>query len=1066
MLTYTFAMAQQRDVSGRVVDGSGDGVPFASIRVKGSSTGVTSDADGKFSLRVKSIDELIISATGFTTKQLSVGNSSSLNVILDKDVRSQETIVVVATAFGVKKSQRNQISSAQVITGDQINTTRQPNLVTALAGKVVGTQVRSQSSAKLNSQPDLRVRGGASLTGDRGAIYVVDGTIVNSFDINPDDIESTTVLKGANATVLFGDRAANGAVVITTKSRGKKNELGVEVSQSVTFDQISILPRYQDKYAGGDGGFRTLKYVAGMPTSWQPLDGKKYHDFTDDASWGPRIDGSEYIPWYALIPGTKYSGKTASLTAQPNNIRNFWEKGITSNFNVQTSKTTENSFIRLSYTNQDIKGILPTTSSKRHTIGFKTDYDINKYVSVGINYNFTAQKIFGEFADGYSNQSTGNFGSWFHRNLDTKIMKELAGTLTPAGTLATWNFRVNPGAYNAANPRGFFGANFWYNTYDYFNNISNTQDRQRSFGDAHIILKPIKDLSIKGTIRRNQLTTYLENYTKSVLQNSGLQTSLLADYTTQSTNFQENNYEFVANYRKNVKDFDFDLLAGGNILDQKTQNNFASTENGLKTEDLYAVSNSAANPTITNARQRVQNRSVFSQLDVNYKKFLNLSGAIRSDWYSVLPKNNNNLISKAFGAGFIFSDVLKDKISWLSYGKVYGSYGQKPLAPLGFGQTDLIYTLNQNSWGSNPLQSTPNTNIDPNIEGILISTKEYGLDLKFFKSRFGLNLSYYDEFIDREPATVSVSGASGFTGQFKNVGQITRKGIEIESFYKIIQKKNFKWDVNFNIAKILENKVLDVDGKPETNDQRILLQGGAFGARFARAFQVEGKSAYQLIGGGIKRNENGVPILNIGAGTSNDGSFQTDVNKEWGSTIPTVTGGLANTLRYKNFNLAVNIDYQFGGQFFSLTEMWGSFSGLLEWTAGVNNRGKEMRDDVNQGGGIHVVGVAVDGKTPVDMYMPAQDYFHQFYNNQIAEPFIHSLSFVKLREVSLGYDFNVKGWGIKWLKGANFSVISRNPLLIYKKSQNFDPSEISNLYGEDGQLPPTRSMGVNLRVSF
>jgi TonB-linked SusC/RagA family outer membrane protein len=1066
MLTCTLAMAQQRDVSGRVVDGSGDGVPFASIKVKGSSTGVTSDAEGKFALRVKSSDELIITATGFQTKQLSVGNSATLSISLDKDVKSQETIVVIGTAFGIKKSQRNQISSAQVITGEQINTTRQPNLVSALAGKVVGTQVRGQSGAKLNAQADLRVRGGSSLGFDRPAIYVVDGTIVNSFDINPDDIETSTVLKGANATVLFGDRAANGAVVITTKGRGKKNDFGVDVSQSVTFDQISILPRYQDKYAGGDGGFRTFKYVAGMPASWQPLDGKKYHDFTDDASWGPRIDGSEYIPWYALIPGTKYSGKTASLTAQPNNVRNFFEKGITSNFNVQTSKTTENSFIRLSYTNQDIKGILPTTSSKRHTIGFKTDYDISKYVSVGINYNLTTQKIVGEFADGYSNQSTGNFGSWFHRDLDTKILKELNGTLTPAGTLASWNFRVNPNAYNPANPRGFFGANFWYNTYDYFNNISNAQERQRSYGDIHIEIKPITGLVLRGTVRRNQLTTYLENLTRSKLQFSGLQTSLLADYTTQSTNFQEQNYEFFANYRKTVKDFGFDLLGGANELDQKTQNSFASTENGLKTDDLYAVSNSAANPTVTNTRQRVKNRSVFSQLDINYKKFLNISGSIRSDWYSVLQAGNNNLVSKSFGAGFIFSDVLKDQAPWLSYGKLYGSYGEKPLAPLSFAQNSLAYTLNQNSFGVNPLQTTPNTNVDPGIEGILVSTKEYGLDLKFFKNRFGLNIVYYDEFIDKEPATVSVSGASGFTGQLKNVGQITRKGIEIESFYKIFQKKNFKWDVNFNIAKLLENKVLDVDGNSGTNDQRVLLQGGAFGARFARAFQVEGKNANQLIGGGIKRNENGVPILNIGAGTPNDGTFQTDVNKEWGSTVPTVTGGLMNNFKYKNFNLAVNIDYQFGGQFFSLSEMWGSFSGLLEWTAGTNNRGKEIRDDVNQGGGVHVVGVATDGKTPVDMYVPAQEYFHQFYNNQIAEPFIHSLSFVKLREISLGYDFNVKGWGIKWLKGANFSVISRNPLLIYKKSQNFDPSEISNLYGEDGQLPPTRSMGVNLRVSF
>jgi hypothetical protein len=243
---------------------------------------------------------------------------------------------------------------------------------------------------------------------------------------------------------------------------------------------------------------------------------------------------------------------------------------------------------------------------------------------------------------------------------------------------------------------------------------------------------------------------------------------------------------------------------------------------------------------------------------------------------------------------------------------------------------------------------------------------------------------------------------------------------------------------------------------------RLLLAGGSFGTRFARAFQELNKDWGQLIGGGIKRNDAGLPLI------SSAGEFVNDPDKHWGSIVPTVTGGLVNTFTYKSLMVNFNIGYQFGGKFFSLSEQWGHFSGLLAATAATNDRGFNVRDAVADGGGVHVVGVdAADERTPVDRYLDAQTYFHQFYFNQVAEPFIHSLSFIKLREISIGYKIPTGNIGIgNWVKGATISLLARNPLLIYRETENFDPSEISGLQGEDGQYPGTRSIGFNLKLNF
>lgn len=1056
MLCSMATYAQTIVVQGQVSDERGP-IPNASIQEKGAKTGSRADEQGKFTIRVKDGATITVSAVGHENFEFKA--SAGFKAIQLKTLAGELEEVFVTSAFGVKKSTRTTPFSSQVIKDEQLNLIRQPNLNNALAGKVAGVQFRGQSSVKLDSEGFLRIRGGGSLS-DAAPIYVVNGTITSSFDINPDDVEDITVLKGANATALFGSRAGNGAIVITTKKgRGSKG-IGVEYNQSVTFDKVVFLPKYQNEYGGGDGDWLTFNYVAGMPAEWQPLNGKRYRDFTDDASWGPKIDGSEYIPWYAFIPGHSRSGKTASFTPQPNNATDFWNTGVTTNSNISfTQGNGAGQSLRISYTNQSVKGLLPNSRSMRHTLTGSFSMDLGQYVSLSTNINYTNQLISGQFADGYANNSSGNFSQWFHRDLDINILKELKDFRTPIGTIPSWNFRRNPNAWSAAAPQNsVYAGNYWYNPFTYFDNIDEKNRRDRLYGDLNLTVKISKEFKIRGTVRKDGFNSNRENITPFILERSAGQTGVLAGYNTNAVVNNEWNFETVATFDKTFGDLSVTANAGANKLNIRNRNLQANTNGGLNVVGLYAIANSKNTPNIFNGRQDQQANSLFAFGDVEYKKYLSLTWAIRNDWFSTLPKNDNSLLSPSLGASFVFSEFTGKALPWLSFGKAFASWGKKPktLDPY---RLNLNYAVGAQLWGSNFLMTSPDGLPDPNLRGALTTTWETGLDLRFAKNKVRLNLVYYKEDNKDEPVAVNVSGISGFLTKTINAAWIQRQGLEVELGASIIKRKNLSWDINKTFAYLIDNKVKAL--APGLTS--FTLAGGTFGTRFARAFHFIDKQWGMLRGGGIRRNAEGQPLVTTG------GLFLNDANKEWGSVVPKLTGGLQNFITYKNWNMGFTFDYQIGGKFFSLSEQWGTFSGLMETTAGKNDKGNPVRDPVASGGGVRVRGVdATDGKTPVDRYVEAYDYYHQFYFQQIAEPFVHDLTYAKLREFSLGYSIPTQKLGKfgKAFQGATISMIARNLFFIYRDTKNFDPSEISGVQGEDGQMPGSRSIGFNLKLNF
>ena len=1063
MLCGVLAFAQSRVVTGKVTDIDGNPVSFASVKIKGNTTGVSADANGAYSLKVTPNDVLVISGASFKTTEVPVGTQNVLNTVLEVGGTELKE-VVVTSAFGIKRTARSTASNVQNLTGDQVNTIRQTNVNNALAGKVAGAQVRSQSVAKLGAETTVRLRGENGFGLGAGALYVVDGTIMPSgADINPDDVEDYSILQGPAAAALFGPDGSNGAIVITLK-RAKKGAkgIGLEINSGVQFDNVYIVPDYQNSYAGGANPDLALyTYKAGQPEGWKQLSGKYYHDYSDDASWGPRMAGQEHIPWYAWYPGSEYSFKTTKLTPQPTNVRDFWETGVTKTNNVSFSKATDALNMRVSYTNLDIKGITPTEYLKRHTLNANMTADLSSRFTLGVNFNYIAENKNTESDDGYSNQSSGSFGSWFHRDLDMNKMRELRNLQSPEGIFASWN-HSNPDAYNTTAPVKFYGGNYWYNYYQYFDNIDNSIRRDRLFGDVSLSYKINNDFKVKLTYRKNQLTTNQEVIYKSGLEYSANQMSFnpfqgnaKAAYGVSNSFSDRQNYEGLITYGKKYKSFQFNANTGFDILKTKRRNINANTLDGLSAPGLYALSNSKSPINYGNFRDQFIRRGLFIRADIGFRNYLFVEGTYRRDYTSSEPAGHY-IDSKSGGLSFVFSDLIRNTVPFISYGKIRGSIGEL-LNTLTTYQLNSTYGIGTQQYNGNILTTVPDNLVDPNLQGATNVEKEVGLEMRFLKNRIGFNVTYWDRTNKNFPVNVTVTGATGFGTVSKNAGELAKKGWDVTAFIKPVRTKNFEWDLSGTWGYLTKNEIVSIFG----TITRLDLERGAFStSSSAYAVNEVGQPWGQMFGGGIKK-VNGVAQL----GT--DGLFIREPDTKFGSVLPQYTGGVQNTFTiFKNFTININVDYSYGGKFFSLSDFWGTFSGLTARTAELNDRGIPLRDPVADGGGIHVFGVDATGKA-VDKYVEGQTYFQQFRNKSISENSIYDLTFVKLRELSFGYKLPVEKLGIgKYVKTAIFSVVSRNPWLIYSKNKGFDPSEISNVYGEDGQLPGTRSVGVNLKLGF
>lgn len=1058
--------AQNKTVTGTVT-AKDDGLPLpgVSVRITGTTIGTQTGANGQFVLSVPaSAKTLIFSFIGYTTTTVQIG-AGPVNVALTTN-NNQLTEVIITGAYGTRQSSRSASYAAQVVKSEALNTIRQPNMNNALAGKVAGIQVRSQSAAALGRNTTIRLRGATGFGGGNNPLYVVDGTILpNSDDLNTDDIESSTVLQGPAASAQFGSQGAYGAIVITTKKGRKAKGVGIEVNLGANFDKVYILPNYQNTYGGGaSADFIKYTWKEGDPVGWKALDGKYYPDYTDDSSWGPKMVGQEYIPWYAWAAGTPYSFKTAKWSPQPDNAKDFFQTGVSFNNSVAFTKASDDYNIRMSYGNQNTKGILPGSNLNKNTFSLNANYDLNKHFTVGASVNFIGQQVNGQINDAYASSTSGSFNSWFHRDLDMGIMKELKDLTSPDGTLVSWNHQ-NPTSYDPADPASFYGANYWYNPYKWAELWTKTEQRDRLYGNISLTYKLNNDLSIRGRYTKNATNGWYEQKTSSQLQASGTQTGVKGGYDSGTSYENRENYETLITYDKKIADFHVNANVGSDFYNSTYKNNYAHTNNGLSVDDLYTVNNSVDAPTITNTRTQEQYRALFGKASIGYKNWLFADVTLRNDWFSTLSAANgaNSVLSKSFGGAFVFSELLPSVKSWLSFGKIRASYGEIPLAlgtnteNFGAYRNNTTYTINANKWDGNLLQVGNGVYIDPALHGTTTKQTEFGLDLGFLNDRITFAGTYYQGDDKGIPVQLSVNGASGVSSILTNIGLIKKRGIELTAGGTPFKTPDFTWTVNTNFARVLENKVVEISNKYGVD--RVTV-AGVWGSDMPYLIQQKGKEWGQIYGNGIKRNANGIPIL------TSDGAYINDPNVYFGSVLPKFTGGLQNTFTiFKNFLLSANIDYQVGGKFVSLSNRWGQYSGLTANTAALNDKGKNVRDPVADGGGVKVTGVDANN-SPVTYYVEAKAYYQGLTNNKTYDPYIYDLTFVKLREVAVGYNIPVAKLGLKSIQSARFELTGRNLFLLYAKTKDFDPSEITASEGETAQWPGTRGFGFNLKVTF
>lgn len=1069
-----------------VVTSAEDGqpIPGAAVQVKGTTVGVTTDVNGRFSLKVPADAQVLqISFVGMTTKEVTIGKQTTINVVLETAVMDIEGVVV--TALGISREKKSLGYAVEEVKAEELNQTRSGNLITSLSGKVSGVNITS-ASGNMGGSSRVTIRGIKSISGNNSPLFVVDGVPMDnsSFntldtergaggidygnmanDINPDDIESVSVLKGPTAAALYGSRAANGAILITTKkAKAGKKGLGVEINSSVSFEQVAVLPKYQSLYGGGFtyGGEGTLD---GFNT--QEINGTVYRlvDYGTDESWGPKFDPNiqvlsafDIFDWEAK--GMEGDPTTTPWVAPENDVDSFFETGVVFNNNFAVSGSNENSAFRLSYTNYDLKGYMPNSEQNKNSFNFNGESNVSKWIKAFIGANYVNTYTLGRPETGYDdNNIMQKFNQWGQRQLDMKVMSNY---VNPDGTQRVWNRN----SWDDPTPA--------YSDNPYWTRNMNYQDDQRDriFGNIGLLLTPFKGFSLQGKWN-------IDYYNLTEMERVAVGSQALSEYSETNRELAETNAELLARYNFDVNNFSFNVLAGANKRHKEYGYLMSYTSGGLVIPGLYKVQNSGLLPETIEYENQKEVQSLYAGLTVGYKGMIYLDVTARNDWSSTIRKHDYFYPSGS--ASFVFTELeaLKNN-KIISFGKVRVGYSlagndtdpyrndyyYNYLGP--FGTEAYFYSkgtfMNKGVKGSATL-----ANRDLTAEKT--TSFEIGAEMNFLNNRIGFDFTYYDEQSIDQILTVAVSGATGYGFQILNAGKITNKGIEIGLNATPIKTSDFNWNITANYS-MNENKVVEL---AEGLDVYQMVN-----APFSASINAEKGISYGSIrGSSFVKDANGNKIV----GT--DGLYLTGPVKSIGNVLPDFLLGVWNKFNYKGIELAALVDIRKGGQFFSTTSMWGRYSGILEETAETNANGKNVRDAVEDGGGVLVEGVYgyvkddgtvqytdaegndVDSPVTNATYVDAESWGAWHYDGP-AEQNIFKADYIKLREVRVSYTIPNKITGP--IQNLTISAFGRNLAIWNEDIEHIDPENTTssgNIQGlEGGALPSLRHFGIGLNFNF
>lgn len=1071
VLMAQLTFAQERSVSGVVSDNAGMPIPGVSVLVKGTQNGTQTDFDGKFSIKASPTDMLVFSYVGMKTMQMSA-SSTNVNVKLASEAMELEGVVV--TALGIKREKKALGYSTQEVKGDAVSKVKSSNFVNSLSGKVAGLEIKT--SGNLGGSTNVVIRGNNSIAGNNQALFVVDGVPIDNgnsnsgdqksgrggydygnaaSDINPDDIESINVLKGAAATALYGSRAANGVIMVTTKKGRTQKGIGVTVNSSITFGTADkeTLPRYQDKYGAGYGPYYDSAdgYFGLADVNGDGVDDLTT-PFTEDASYGAAFDPSLLVyQWTSIYPQLPGYKKATPWIAGKNNPNSVWGTASTAVNSVSLDGGDDKSTFRLGYTNLMQEGNLPNGSIKRNTISFGGSHNLSDKLKASANFNFVKNDGRGRNGTGYSSGNVmQQFRQWNQMNVDFEEQKA-------AYFLTRENITWNPNS--STNLAPIYSDNPYWTFYENYQ----TDTRSRYFGNVALDNKITSWLSIMGRFS-------FDTYSELQEERTNVGSADVSKYSRFNNNVSEYNYDIMLNFNKNLTEkLNLEGNVGFNVRNNIKNSIFAQTNGGLNKPRLYSLSNSVGPinaPGEYEANSMVDGEYIRASL--GYDSFAYLEGTFRTDRSSNLPKANNRFDYFSVSGSLVFSKYIDAK--WLSFGKLRANYAEvgNDTTPYSVFNTFNIGTpFDGTGIASNPAAQA-NLNLIPERQ----ESYELGLEMAFFNRRLGFDVSYYNDQNINQITSIPLSTSTGYNSAILNAGTMENKGWEVQLNATPLKSDSFKWDLNLNWAKN-ESLVVSLLNGIE-NLQLAALQGGV------SINATPGQPYGTIRGSDFIYAANGQPIVNQTGSGSRIGTYQRtgannivigDINPDW-------KAGLNNTFSYKNLSLSFLIDMQKGGDVFSLDTWYGYATGMYDFSAADNDLGNPVRDAIvgtpgNYGansGGFILPGVAPDG-TPNAVRASGSVYTTAWgYARAPNKLHVYDAGYVKLREASLTYNFDANVLKHLPFTNATFSVIGRNLWIIDKSTPYADPEaglSSGNVQGyQSGAYPSIREIGANLKLQF
>lgn len=1023
---------QEQTVSGTITDGS-EPIIGATVKVKGDKNlGAVTDLDGHFTLRVKPGTIIEVSYVGYKTQTLKA--QEGMTIVLKEDTKALDEVVV--TALGIKRDRKALGYGVGEVKGEELKKAKETNVINSLAGKVAGLVV-SQTAGGASGSTRVVLRGNTEMTGNNQPLYVVDGVPLDNtnfgsagtnggFDlgdgissINPDDIESMSVLKGPAASALYGSRASHGVILITTK-KAAKDKMSVEYNGSLTFDtQLAKWNNTQKVYGMGSNGKYSIDAVSNT-----------------NKSWGPKADGTNMLKYF--------DGVERPYLIIPDNVSDFFRTGLTATNTAVVGMNNGKTGVRFTFTDMRNKDIVPKTNMSRDIFNLRANTTMGK-VDFDFSANYTRENVKNRPALGDSKSNVG-------KNLMT-----LATTYNQE-----WlkTYQDENGDYSNWNGMDPYNVNPYWDLYK--NNNNSNKDIVRLTGKS--VWNVTKHFRLQATLGAD-LNWFTFNDFKAPTT-PGFEAGRL-----QISNFRNRmyNFELLALYNNTWGAFDFNATAGGNIYKVNNQTT-VTTAQDMQIRDVVNIT-SFNETSIEPSSYRKRINSLFGSASLGWKHMLYMDATLRGDQSSTLPTSNNTYIYPSFSGSFVFSELLHaDNV--MPYGKLRMSWAQVGSDTDPY-QLGLVYTKSKYTYPGYTIGYISNSTIpNKDLKPTKTNSFEIGLETKFLRNRIGLDVTYYTQKSRNQIMGMATSWTSGYTYRLINAGEIDNKGIEITLNTRPIQTKDFSWDLNLNFSKNSNKVVRLVDGMDMFELEKATWLDVQVAAKVGENFG-------SIVGPDFKRNAAGQVLIDPSTGLPEyDKSNHVLGNASWDWT-----GGVTTTLSYKNLSLNAIFDVKVGADLYSMSERAAYESGKAKATLQGRDewyRSEEQREaaGIAKGaanwkptGGFVAPGVIDNGDgtyRPNDIFINPEDYWMSVCRNA-PSMFIYDNSYIKCRELTLTYQVPAT-WLHNWIKGLSVSFVARNPFIVWKNIPDIDPdSNYNNTTGmglEYGSLPSRKSYGFNVNIKF